>query len=123
MRAIKKLDQAIIDTESGKACKYNETLVEWYARSVEGGEDQIVLPDLQRKRPGQVRKILMDLKKLGIKRFAMMNYGTLNGMPYEFAKVLREFGYRMKDTVQVLKKVTADYPDEEYDAFLIRAVA
>lgn len=123
MRAIKKLDQAISDTESGKACKYNETLVEWYARSVEGEEDQIVLPDLQRIRESQAKKVLKDLKELGIKRFAMMNYGTLNGIPYEFAKVLREFGYRMKDLVQVLKKVTKDYPDEEYDAFLIRAVA
>ncbi len=25
-----KLDQAIIDTESGKACKYSETLGDWY---------------------------------------------------------------------------------------------
>ncbi len=75
-------------------------------------------------RESQARKILKDLKKLGIRRFAMMNYGTLNGIPYEFAKVLREFGYRMKDTVQVLKKVTAVYPNEEYDAlFLIRAFA
>lgn len=55
MRAIKKLDQAIIDTESGKACKYSETLVDWYQRSVEGEEDQIVLPDLQRMRESQAR--------------------------------------------------------------------
>lgn len=123
MRAIKKLDQAIIDTESGKACKYSETLVDWYSRSIAGEEDQIVLPDLQRMRESQARKILKDLKELGIKRFAIMNYGTLEGLSYEFTKVLSEFGYRMKDTVQVLKKVTADYPNEEYDAFLIRAVA
>ncbi len=88
---------------------------------MEGEEDQIVLPDLQRMRESHVRKILRDLKELGIRRFAMINYETLNGIPYEFVKVLKAFGYRMKDTLQVLKKVTADYPDEEYEAFLMKA--
>lgn len=50
-----------------------------------------------------------------------MNYGTLGGVYYEFAKVLRELGYHVKGTVQVLKKVTKDYPDEEYEVFLLKA--
>lgn len=121
MKAIKKLEQAVIDTESGKGSKYNETLLNWYERSIAGEEEQLVLPDLQRMRKSQMKKIVEDLKELGVKRFAMMNYSTLDGLPYEFAKTLRELGYRMKGTVQVLKKVTEDYPDEEYEAILMKA--
>ena len=121
MKTIKELEQAIIDTENGKGSKYNEILIDWYQRSTMGEEKQLVLPDLQRMRGSQVKKIIKDLKELGIKKFAMMNYGTLNGMPWEFMKALRELGYHLKGTVQVLKKVTEEYPEETYEAFLMKA--
>lgn len=80
-----------------------------------------MLPDLQRMKESQVKKIIEDMKELRIKKFAMLNYGTLDGLPYEFMKTLRDFGYRMKGTVQVLKKVTEEYPEETYEAFLMKA--
>ena len=67
-------------------------------------------------------KIIEDLKELGIKKFAMMSYGILNGPPWEFMKALRELGYRMKGSAQLLKKVMEDYPEETYKAFLMRSV-
>lgn len=121
MKTIKKLEQAVMDVEIGKGSTYDELLLEWYQRSVMGEEEQLLLPDLQRIGEYKVRRILKTLKNLGVKRFAVMNYGTIDGIRWELIKIIREYGYDLGPKVQVMKKVTEDYPDELYDASLMEA--
>ncbi len=91
-------------------------LLNRYQRSIASEEKQLLLPNLQRMRESQVKKIIEDIKELGVRRFAMMNYGTLDSLLWEFMQALRELGYRITGMVQVLKKVTEEtsLPNESY---------
>lgn len=70
-------------------------------------------------RESQLREILRNLKEIGVKRFAIRNDEMLR-ITWEFLRTIREFGCDLCSKIQVLKKITKDYLDESYEAFVMR---